>query len=424
MRTSPSDLSLGPGASTGAPGPALPTALLIAEPAPGQDITPSAGDAVLRPIIDLPLQELRQTVAGMGEPEYRAVQVASWLYRSTATSFGEMTNVPKGLRQALSERFRFSALAIKEERIAADGETRKVVLQLPDGEQIESVLMRYPQRSDGTGADRATVCVSTQVGCPVKCAFCATGLMGFGRNLTSGEILEQALYFLRWSRRHPPVVRNVVFMGMGEPMLNYDATMAAVERLVHPAGAGLGVHRLTVSTSGWLPGITRLTHDPLAVRLAVSLHAPNDALRDQLVPLNRRYPVADLMAACREYQGVTGRRVTFEYTLLAGVNDSPGLALELVALLKGLDAHVNLIPMNPVSDLPFAPSPWPVVETFHDVLRERGIICTVRREMGRDIQAACGQLRAEVERRERRPGSRGARRGVEAPSIAGVASHG
>ncbi|MGH2351605.1 MAG: 23S rRNA (adenine(2503)-C(2))-methyltransferase RlmN, partial [Chloroflexota bacterium] len=360
------------------------------------------GEGTLPPITDLSLEELRRVVSDLGQPGYRAEQVAGWLYRSTVTSFEAMTNVPKALRQALAERYRFTALETQAERLSADGETRKVALTLPDGEMIESVLMRYPQRFDGTGSERSTVCVSTQVGCPVKCSFCATGLMGFSRNLSAGEILEQALYFLRWSRQHPPIVRNVVFMGMGEPMLNYDATMAAVERLVDPRCAGLGVHRLTVSTSGWLPGIARLTEDPLAVRLAISIHAPNDALRDQLVPLNRRYPVADLLAACRDYQQRTGRRITFEYTLLDGVNDSPALARELAALVAGLDVHVNLIPMNPVRDLPYAPSPWPVVDAFHDVLRERGIICTVRREMGRDIQAACGQLRAELQQRERR----------------------
>jgi 23S rRNA (adenine2503-C2)-methyltransferase len=362
---------------------------------------PSAGasSSLLPPVTDLSLDALRTAVVALGQPAYRAQQVSGWLYRSTAADFEAMTNLPLTLRRALAERYRFGALEAVTERVSSDGETRKALLRLSDGQQVESVLMRYPQRSDGTGAERATVCVSTQVGCPVRCSFCATGLMGFARNLTSGEILEQALYFLRWSRRQPPLVRNVVFMGMGEPLLNYDATMAAVERLVHPEGAGLGVHRLTVSTSGWLPGIERLTRDPLAVRLAVSLHAPNDALRDELVPLNRRFPVSDLFAACHAYQGHTGRRVTFEYTLMDGVNDTPALARELATLVGGLDAHVNLIPMNPVAGLPYAPSSWEAVEAFHAVLRERGVICTVRREMGRDIQAACGQLRAEVQRR-------------------------
>ncbi|HEX2033793.1 MAG TPA: 23S rRNA (adenine(2503)-C(2))-methyltransferase RlmN [Chloroflexota bacterium] len=372
----------------------------------GVNTAPSPDSGRLPPITDLSLDELRRVVVELGQPPYRAEQVAAWVYRSTATEFEQLTNLPKAFRQALAERFRFTALEPRAELVSADGETRKIVQSLPDGELIESVLMRYPQRWDGTGAERATVCVSTQVGCPVKCSFCATGLMGFARNLSSGEILEQALYFLRWSRRNPPIVRNVVFMGMGEPLLNYEATMAAAERLVHPQGAGLGAPRLTVSTSGWIPGIERLAADPLAVRLAVSLHAPNDELRDQLVPLNRRYPLPRLMAACHDYQRATGRRVTFEYTMLDAVNDSPATARELASLISGMDAHVNLIPMNPVADLPYAPSPWPVVERFHDILREAGVICTVRREMGRDIQAACGQLRSELQQRQRRPGRR------------------
>ncbi|MBI3973625.1 MAG: 23S rRNA (adenine(2503)-C(2))-methyltransferase RlmN [Chloroflexi bacterium] len=364
--------------------------------------TAGLAGAVKPPITDLSREQLRVLVQELGQPAYRADQVAAWVYRSTATSFDEMSNVPKSLRQALAERCRFAALELQTELLSTDGETRKAVSSLPDGELIESVLMRYPQRWDGTGHERATVCASTQVGCPVKCTFCATGLMGFTRNLSAGEILDQALHFLRWSREHPPIVRNVVFMGMGEPLFNYDATMAAAERLVDPEFAGLGVHRLTVSTSGWLPGLVRLTEDPLEVRLAVSLHAPTDDLRNQLVPLNRRYPLRDLMAACREYQRKTGRRVTFEYTLMDGVNDSPALARALVALLRGLDVHVNLIPMNPVAGIPFAPSPAPAVDAFHDILREHGIICTVRREMGRDIKAACGQLKTEFERQRRR----------------------
>jgi 23S rRNA (adenine2503-C2)-methyltransferase len=369
--------------------------------APEIELTPSLEPDTRQPVTDLTLDELRDFVTGLGQPAYRAEQVAGWIYRSTVSSFDEMTNIPKALRQALDERYRFHALEQRAALLSSDGETRKLVLALPDGELIESVLMRYPQRSDGTGAERATVCVSTQVGCPVKCTFCATGLMGFSRNLSSGEILDQALHFLRWTREHPPIVRNVVFMGMGEPLLNYEATMAAVDRLVDPTCAGLGVHRMTVSTSGFLPGIVRLTEDPLAVRLAVSLHAPNDELRSSLVPLNRRFPIPHLMATLRDYQRKTGRRVTFEYTLMDGVNDSPALARELVNLVRGLDSHVNLIPMNPVSDLPFAPSPWEKVEQFHAILRDAGVICTVRREMGRDIKAACGQLRADVQRKER-----------------------
>ena len=354
--------------------------------------------SVLPPITNLSLAEIRSLMTELGQPTFRAEQIAAWVYRSTISSFDEMSNLPKPLRAQMAERYRFHALEQRVALLSSDGETRKIALSLPDGEIVESVLMRYPQRSDGTGSERATVCVSTQIGCPVKCSFCATGLMGFSRNLSSGEILDQALHFLRWTRDKPPIVRNVVFMGMGEPLLNYESTMAAVDRLVDPKCAGLGVHRMTVSTSGWLPGIARLTEDQLAVRLAVSLHAPNDELRSQLIPLNKRFPIADLMAALHDYQGKTGRRVTFEYTLLDGVNDTPALARQLVSLLRGLDSHVNLIPMNPVQEIPFAPSPWPVVDEFHAILRDAGIICTVRREMGRDIKAACGQLYADLQR--------------------------
>lgn len=361
-----------------------------------------AGAPPLRPAIgDLSLAGLRDTVVEMGFPAYRGDQVAAWLYRSSVRSFAEMTNLPKALREALDARFRMDAMEVVIEAVAADDETRKVALRLPDGDVVETVLMRYPVRDDGTGAERATVCVSTQVGCPVKCAFCATGLMGFTRNLSTAEIIGQAMHFLRWSRANPPVVRNIVFMGMGEPLMNYDATMAAVALLVD--GAGLGVHRLTVSTSGWLPGMARLIDDQYAVRLAVSLHAPVDDLRTSLVPLNRRYPLPVLLDACWEYQAKTGRRVTFEYTLLDGVNDTPALARDLVRLCRGRDVHVNLIPMNPVSSLPFGASRPEAVDEFHAILRAAGVICTIRREMGREIRAACGQLRTEVQGRARVP---------------------
>lgn len=356
----------------------------------------------MRPAIgDVSLAGLRDLAQELGYPAYRGDQVAAWLYRSPAGAFAEMTNLPKALRDALAARFRLDAMEVAAEAVASDGETRKVALRLPDGDIVETVLMRYPVRDDGTGAERATVCVSTQVGCPVKCTFCATGLMGFTRNLSTAEIVGQAMHFLRWSRANPPAVRNVVFMGMGEPLMNYDATMGAVALLVD--GVGLGVHRLTVSTSGWLPGMARLVDDPFAVRLAVSLHAPVDDLRSSLVPLNRRFPLPVLLDACWEYQARTGRRVTFEYTLLDEVNDTPALARDLARICRSRDVHVNLIPMNPVSTLPFGPSRPEAVDAFHGILREAGVICTVRREMGRDIRAACGQLRTEVRARARVP---------------------
>ena len=350
------------------------------------------------PITGLSWAALREVLAARGERPFRTEQVARWVYRSAITDFAPMLNVPQALRAWLAETYAFSSAEVVTQVASADGDTTKAVLRLSDGSLIETVLMQYHRRSDGTGADRSTVCVSTQVGCALQCSFCATGLMGLTRNLTAAEIIDQALHFLRRTRQRPPVVRNVVFMGMGEPLLNYAACLEAVARLCDPLGAGLGPPRLTISTSGWLPGIERLADEPWPVRLAVSLHAPTNDVRDELVPLNRRYPVEDLLAACRAYQARTGRRVTFEYTMLAGVNDSPALARALVKLVHGLDCHINLIPMNPVAELPYAPSPDEAVQTFHQTLRQAGLIATIRREMGRDIQAACGQLQTAVRR--------------------------
>ncbi len=373
-------------------------ATLAAAP-PTEHVAAAATGRPNPPITGLSWAALQEVLAARSERPFRTEQVVRWVYRSTITDFAPMLNVPQALRTWLAETYAFSSAEVVTQVASADGDTTKAVLRLADGALIETVLMQYHRRSDGTGADRSTVCVSTQVGCALQCSFCATGLMGLTRNLTAAEIIDQALHFLRRTRQRPPVVRNVVFMGMGEPLLNYAACLEAVARLCDPLGAGLGPPRLTISTSGWLPGIARLANEPWPVRLAVSLHAPTNAVRDELVPLNRRYPVEDLLAACRAYQAQTGRRVTFEYTMLAGVNDSPALARALVKLVRGLDCHINLIPMNPVAELPYAPSSDEAVQAFHRTLRQAGLIATIRREMGRDIQAACGQLQTTVRRR-------------------------
>lgn len=352
-----------------------------------------------RPISGLSFISLQRALVARGERPFRSGQVARWIYRSAVADFAEMRNLPKELRSWLADAYQFSSANLTTQLTSGDGDTTKAVLRLEDGSLVETVLMQYRQRSDGTGTNRTSVCVSTQVGCPLQCSFCATGLMGLTRNLTAAEIIDQALYFLRWTRQHPPVVRNVVFMGMGEPLLNYDACLEAVGRLCDPIGAGLGAPRLTISTSGWLPGIERLADEPWPVRLAVSLHAPTDDVRDELVPLNRRYPVAELLSVCQAYQKKTDRRITFEYTLMAGVNDSAQLARALVKLVKGLDCHINLIPMNPVPEIPYTPSSAETVQMFHQMLRQAGLVATVRREMGRDIRAACGQLQTEVRQR-------------------------
>ncbi len=338
-------------------------------------------------LLDLTLPELEARLQDWQEPVYRARQVWDWAYRQGATQFAQMTNLPAALRRRLESHFALTPFEPVAEHLSADGQTRKLALRLADGEIIESVWMRYETRE--------SVCVSTQAGCAMGCVFCATGQSGLRRNLTAGEIVGQVLAFARLLAPQSRVT-NVVFMGMGEPFANYDAVWKAVSILMDPAGLGLGARHIVISTVGLIPGIRRFAQERSQVRLAVSLHAPDDALRDRLVPVNRAYPIGPLMDAIRDYVKLTGRRVTFEYALIAGVNDSPEQAQALAALLRGLPAHVNLIPLNPVADSPWRPSPRDRVRRFQAVLDERGIPCTVRLGRGTDIQAACGQLRART----------------------------
>lgn len=315
-------------------------------------------------------------------------QVYGWLYQALATRFEEMLNLPMPLRQRLEQMADLQRLIPLEETSSASGLTRKVLFGLRDGETIESVLMLYDRRQ--------TVCVSTQVGCPVGCPFCATGQGGYARNLAPGEIVEQVLYFARAVRESGHRVSNVVFMGMGEPLLNYEATWQAVETLTESRGYNLGARRITVSTVGVVPGINRLAEEGLQVGLAVSLHAPSDELRKTLVPLARRYPLSDLLSACRSYVEHTGRRVTFEYALVHDVNDSLQQARQLAHLLSGLQCHVNLIPLNPTADCPWQPSAQDRVLAFHGELRRLRVGSTIRLRRGIDIEAGCGQLRSRV----------------------------
>ncbi len=350
-----------------------------------------------RYLLDMGRPELEQWMEALGEPRYRARQLWQWIYVRLADRFSEMSDLPRALRTRLEEEALYPALRLVEEKVAPGGLTRKRLFELPDGERIETVLMLY--------RERATVCVSTQVGCAIGCPYCATGQGGFRRNLSAGEIVEQVLHFARVLREAgpewgvPSAVTNVVFMGMGEPFANYEATWAAVERLHDPDGFNLGARRMTISTAGLVPGILRLAEEPLQVNLAVSLHAATDTLRDQLVPLNRRYPLDELLRACRAYTERTHRRVSFEYVLIAGVNDSPEEARRLAARLRGMLGHVNLIPLNPIPDSDWRPPERAVVEAFRDVLARAGIPVSVRLERGTEIAAACGQLRAHAERR-------------------------
>ena len=272
-----------------------------------------------------------------------------------------------------------------------DGDTVKGLFRTDDGELFETVLMLYP--------DRATVCVSCQVGCAVGCAFCATGIGGLMRNLSAGEMVEQVIWAVRTARDRGRQLTNLVMMGMGEPLQNYRATMAFISIINDAAGLQFGARRITISTSGIIPRIQALADEPYQVNLAVSLHAPNDELRDRLVPHNTRYPVADLIAACREYTDKTGRRISFEYALMAGINDGDAIATELARLLRrsGVLCHVNIIPFNKVEILDFERPTTAQIDRFAAILTEHGIATTVRYSRGLDIKAACGQLRAEHE---------------------------
>jgi 23S rRNA (adenine2503-C2)-methyltransferase len=337
-------------------------------------------------LLDLSPPQLRDLVLSLGEPPYRADQVYTWLYSSLVTDFEAMSNLPQPMRQRLSEIADLQSLTPVTSTLSSDGLARKVLFALPDAETIESVLMLYDERH--------TVCVSTQVGCPVGCAFCATGQSGFVRNLSPGEIVAQVLFFARQLKAEGRRITNVVFMGMGEPLLNYDATWQAIRTLTDPRGLNLGARRITVSTVGVVPAIKRMKGEGLQVGLAVSLHAPTDRLRQTLIPLARKYPLRELISVCRDYVNHTGRRVTFEYALISGQNDYVEQAAELARLLKGLLCHVNLIPLNPVDDSIQQASSAEQVRAFHRELTRRGINATTRLRRGLDIEAGCGQLRS------------------------------
>jgi 23S rRNA (adenine2503-C2)-methyltransferase len=344
-------------------------------------------------LYDLTQAGLGELLVDWKEPAFRARQLYRQLYVNLAPDFDSMTDLPATLRARLKAETRLGSLDLRREQMADAGDTRKVLWALPGDAVIETVMMRYPER--------ATVCVSTQAGCAMGCVFCATGRMGLLRNVSSGEILEQVLHFERFLRRQAVAgdgaidhLTNLVFMGMGEPFANYDRWYAAVERLHDPAGFNLGARNMTVSTVGLVPGIRRLAAAGLPINLAVSLHAPNDELRSSLMPLNRRYPIAELMQAVHDYIETTHRRVSFEYVLLQGQNDSPELAAELADLVAGMLCHVNLIPWNPVFGAPLERSHRRRVNAFQQVLLDRGIACTVRVERGVEIAAACGQLAA------------------------------
>jgi 23S rRNA (adenine2503-C2)-methyltransferase len=337
--------------------------------------------------------ELAAWVDAAGEPAFRARQIADAVWPSGGVTDAQaVVTLPAPFRAQLGDAFRMDTVGETELTLADGGLTEKALHRLADGALIESVLMHYPAR--GASRERHTLCISSQAGCAVGCPFCATGELGFGRDLEIAEIVDQVRHAARRLAANGQRLTNIVFMGMGEPLLNLDRVLASVEALNDPARFGLGARHITVSTSGVVPGIRRLTALGPQFTLAVSLHAARDPLRDVLVPLNRRWPVAEVIDAARDHARVTGRRISYEVTMIGGVNDTDVDAEAMAELLHGDHAHVNLIPMNPVAHTPWTASPMDVIERFASTLRAAGIGTTIRRNRGQEVGAACGQLAA------------------------------
>ena len=368
------------------------------------------------PIVGLPLTGPRPAIseidsaplaawlAARGEQPYRVDQVLSGAHRPETSSFDDFTDIPAALRAELALAFRFSTIVDSHVIGAEAGMTAKAVHELADGQRIESVLMRYAAR--GPMSERTTICISSQAGCAVNCPFCATGQAGFGRQLTPGEIVDQVLHW-----HHPPWNAlgdakaghyNIVFMGMGEPLNNADGVFEAVRLLNDPERLGIGARHITVSTSGVVPGMDRMINELPQVNLAISLHAATDALRDELVPINRKWPIGEVMAAGRRFAGRTGRRVSLEYVMIDSLNDTLDQADGLVEIARGWRSHLNLIPLNPTPGSRWSGTSAAGIERFVRRLRAGGVSVTVRDTRGREIDAACGQLHAQLSGRSMR----------------------
>ena len=342
----------------------------------------------MKPLInDFTLEELTSKITEMGEAAYRAKQIWQMIYKQLIASPDDFSNIPKDLRQRLDEQFCFLPLRVEKNLKSSDEQTNKLLFRLQDDKMIESVLMRY--------RDRNTICISTQVGCPMNCAFCATGQMGFIRNLSAGEIVAQILFFARMLKAEDLKLTNIVVMGMGEPFHNYEAVIKAVDIINDPDGMNFGERRVTISTVGLIPRIEQFTAAKRQINLAVSLHAPSNAVRDKIIPANKKYPIDQLLEACKNYTEKTGRRITFEYALIHGLNDNYENAVQLSKRLKGMLCHVNLIPLNSTKKYEGSGSNHDRVQSFKSVLDRNGIPCSVRLKRGVDIGAGCGQLVSE-----------------------------
>ena len=342
----------------------------------------------------LVFSELQDQVRELGEPSYRAGQIMDWLYKKRVDTIDKMTNLPRPFRERFSETFSLGRIDLVRQLGARDT-TRKFLLRLADGNLIESVLIPASPALYGTRSDRRTICVSTQVGCAYGCKFCASGLEGFSRNLSASEIVDQLLAVERATGEK---IDNVVFMGMGEPLANLENVLRAIRIINAEWGLGIGARHITISTSGLAPQIRKLAEEPLQIRLAISLHGATDQVRNRIMPINRRYNIETLLAACDYYKAHKTQRLTFEYILIAGVNDSDEQARLLSGHAHRLSAKVNLIPYNSVSGLPWARPSEKRQENFLSILRTEGIPATLRREKGHDIDAACGQLRLQTQR--------------------------
>ena len=334
------------------------------------------------------LEQLTERLKAMGQPAFRAKQIFHWLHQKLVAEFSAMTDQPKALLAKLEEEYYIAAPVIQRRQQSKDG-TVKYLFRLADGNCIETVVMRYNYGN--------TVCVSTQVGCRMGCRFCASTQAGRVRNLEAGEIAAE-IYAAQ--KDIGERISHIVLMGIGEPLDNFDNVMDFLTIISSPEGVNIGMRNISLSTCGIVPQIDKLAEKKLQLTLSISLHAPNNAMRSQMMPVNDAYPVEELIAACRRYQKVTGRRISFEYSMVRGVNDSPATAKELAKLIRGMGAHVNLIPINPVDGSPYSATDAENVKRFQNMLTDLGVNATVRRRLGSDISAACGQLRREAAKEE------------------------
>lgn len=336
-------------------------------------------------IYDLNYEQINEIISSKGYPSYRAKQIWLGLYRSFWNTPDEFTNLPNNIKQFLENNYSFGSLNQTDIHFSKDHQTTKILFSGPNNAILESVLMRYTRRR--------TACISSQSGCAMRCVFCATGQMGFNRNLSNGEIVEQVLYFARHLNKEDDRLTNVVIMGMGEPFLNYKATMTAIDRLNNPDGFNFGARRITISTVGIVPGIQKFTSEKRQVNLSISLHAADNTLRSSLMPINNKYPLQELMKACGDYIKHTRRRLSFEWALIENVNDGVAQAKKLVKLIKGLElVHVNLIPLNPTHGYAGRGSSYEKAKSFSRILEDNKIPVTIRIRRGLDIHAGCGQL--------------------------------